>query len=762
MSNTVYQLLRGIADSEDDFEAEGDTVVFIHHGSEHSLTVSYVPELGPAIRRAETADEWISVSTYVQRDILRLPLLAQQIGRTLDKKRILRPIPFIDGPAEFHADASVVQQSSARATLETALQRPSYGSTQLIELMAPAGQGKTVLLEHLATQAARAYQPTKEPIPLLLLVDLLGRYVGTIHDAIAGALSNDYSFPGLTGRDVIACIRERWLNLALDGFDELVARVGTREAFLRTKELVDALGGAGTVVLSARDTFFDLFEIASSVRTYLQPLRGSYAIKELYLRPWNRDQARQVFVSLASPNPIEDLDGLLKVFGGDEGLVFRPFFTTRLAKAWIDGERFEQAGGPNGDLARQDYVIRVFLEREVGEKWRDRDGSAFLDAGGHIAMLGAVAEEMWRSGAFALTKDEVEISARVGLHDHGLSAAKIDDLVLRVPTHGFLALGNAKSVKFAHESFLEYMLGQRLGVVIARRNTDSARAMLDAAELSESSTKWALWRLRRESAGGQMGPALTWISDFGRHGSTDGFWSSNYARILGCAARIEPLRSAEFEGAQFVGECLREASFEDTTFRKCSFWMADLSGASFIKCVFDECQFGNLLLDPKTTFEGSQMRRTELGPLEEEDGSGLFAPADIQRRLGVLGLTIETKMPPVAAPVPSRRRVSEDAIRCIDKFRRAKTWHLPVEEMIERHGDIAQQIIEAGVDAGVFRETTRETSGLHKTFFCFAADRERLFAGQGGATGIKNIDAFWETLERLLPSVPAPIVPAPR
>ena len=415
MSEETYTLFRNLADTEDDFTAEGDTIILIHHGIEHCLTLSHIPTVGPAVSslKPTSESEWVPVNTYIQRDILNLPVLARQIVKTLQSKHKEQGIKgFIEGPAEVLEFPSNTPEHSSKAKsyLKKWLTRPSFGNTQLIELMAPAGQGKTVLLEYISLDAAISYQPDPVPLPLLLVVDLLGRYVGTIHDAIAGSLSNTYTFPGLTGRDVAFCLRQRWLNLALDGYDELVARVGTREAFLRTKELVDDLEESGTVVLSARDTFFHLFEIEASIRTYLQPRRGNYSIKVFNLRPWSEDQGREVFQLLGSSQPNEDLRGLLDTFADDKELVFRAFFTMRLAKAWLEGERFGNMSTPQSKFDRWNYVIRVFLEREATEKWRTRDGIPLLSIDNHVEVLGAIAEEMWRSGAFSLMKEEVDIA----------------------------------------------------------------------------------------------------------------------------------------------------------------------------------------------------------------------------------------------------------------------------------------------------------------------------------------------------------------
>src|SRR5207245_2826281 len=96
------------------------------------------------------------------------------------------------------------------------------------------------------------------------------------------------------------------------------------------------------------------------------------------LAPWEQEQGLDVFRSLHSTTPDADLDGLLAAFEHDTEIVYHPFYLTRLASLWVRGERFSGASGYQDPLARSKYVIETFLNREVTEKWIDREGKPLL------------------------------------------------------------------------------------------------------------------------------------------------------------------------------------------------------------------------------------------------------------------------------------------------------------------------------------------------------------------------------------------------
>ena len=103
--------------------------------------------------------------------------------------------------------------------------------------------------------------------------------------------------------------------------------------------------------------------------------------------------------------------------------------------------------------------------------------------------------------------------------------------------------------------------------------------------------------------------------------------------------------------------------------------------------------------------------------------------------------------------IGNRRNVKSEVIRCLDKFRRAKTWDIGLDDLEDRLGPDVRRIAHLAVHAGVMKESNRGTSGARKTLYRFTVDRERLFAGQLGSTGDELIDRFWTTLEREMPNI---------
>ncbi len=751
-------LLRQLSDDPDeDYEREGGTVILVRQGQQHLLNLKTVPGIGVAVEVHDSANEveLIPVARYVQKELLGLPRLAGQIIRTLEKKVSdphERPTPFVQGPAECLRYDGKEQQTWPVALngLRDHLNEKEAGTTRFVLLMAPAGQGKTVLLEQIALDNARAYQPDSFPVPLLLPVDLLGRFVGSIADAIAGSLNNTYTFPSLTQRDVIECIRYGWLILALDGFDELVARVGPRDAFLAISNLLEQLAGSGAIVVSARETFFDLYQITAAIRTYLQPKgQGNYDISSVKLLPWAQQQGIKVFQNIGSTTPEADVDALYSVFERDDEIVFQPFFLTRLAKLWQEGERFGGAGALTGNLERIHYVIETFIQRESTEKWRNRDGNPLLSAEGHNVMLGSIAEEMWRSGAFRLHKDELELAAEIGVVRLGVMGLEVDKIKALVPTHAVIRSAG-QSYSFRHDRFFHFFLAYGIAVHLRDQSTAELRAILEARELGPQVIDWVIWdSLRLKTPVLDLIIFLSELDD----PSVSGILKGNIAALL--AKFLPHLHDHTFEvkSLMFVGDSFSANCYHQVRFERCEFWTLDLCDATFANCVFSQCAFGDLRVNEKTTMPGSEFIDCRFaGGLERsENQTSLFTRAAIDAHLKKLGATLRTNQP--APSPPPFVSVSQEAINVVERYVRCSmsTCDVSVQDLNNRFGEIAQSIAKIGMSTRVMREANRGPGGPRKMLVRFQVDRDRLLRGHLNRTGEARIDEFWAEVAKKYP-----------
>ena len=331
----------------------------------------------------------------------------------------------------------------------------------------------------------------------------------------------------------------------------------------------------------------------------------------------------------------------------------------------------------------------------------------------------------------------------------GLNSRLADDIITRLPTHGVFSADGKKGVKFLHESFFFYVLGQRLGTALIRHDKQIVASILKAGELAPLVIRWAVWKTSIDA--GSAVDALTWLVGKEVLLQGDQIASSNIGFLLGCAAREKPLCDLTVEKIAFGGGALHKVTLEKVLFKNCEISMADLCDAKFKNCEFDNCNFATVLLNRNTAFLGTCFRDCKFHGIEVVEESILFDPAGIAFLLKQLGASIKEEESSSFGQERQRRSVSKEAIHCLDKFRRAKTWDIELYEMEKRYGQVARNVYKLGLAKNVFRETTRDTSGQKKQLFRFAVDRELLLTGQLGPTTDERIDHFWEEMERNYP-----------
>jgi hypothetical protein len=745
----VDQILRDLADDPSEYLRQGGQVLMTRQGKEHAFILHDSPGVGIVVQDPDKlpAQHNIPLLRYVQQELLELPRLASQIVRTIDRASATRPTTYIEGSAEVTVGKSTVHWSKTSSEFRRYLSEQELGTTRLVQLMAGAGQGKTVLLEQLAKDTASAYQPDSYPAPFLLTVDLLGRYVGTVDDAIAGSLNNTYMFPGLTQRDVALCVRNRWLILALDGFDELVARVGARDAFLRITELLDQLRSAGTVILSARESFFELYQISVAIRSYLQPRQGSYSTAAIRLLQWGEEQGRNVFASLRSSAPEVDLRELLQAFG-DDSLILQPFFLTRLARLWVGGERFSDAASQTDRRWRTQYIIETFIDRESNTKWTNRDGRPLLPPEGHTVLLSGIAEEMWRSGAFRLSEEELRIAAEMSLSGTDIPPLVLEGVVERVGTHAAL-MAKDRGFTFLHDRFFDYYLAVRLSEALAKNMEASCRAILSAREVSPDVLLWIEWLFAENT--NKRSVALLHTLAFSRAHNLDKVFEANLAEIIGVLLSDEP-ETHTVRNLTFSGQALRGRSYFGQVFEDCQFWQLDLTDTVASECVFRRCEFGDVLITDGTRLSGSIFSDCTVRSLELPGDRMYFDPAIIRREIEQLGGKVETTQEFAAQEVFATRiapEVSEAVAKLIRKTQ--QSFDISVEEIGEIFDD-ARTLVRIGRESGVLRDVAKNTSGPKKEFVRFTVDRQVLLRGQSETTGEVRIDTFWEAVAKRFPA----------
>lgn len=114
----------------------------------------------------------------------------------------------------------------------------------------PAGVGKTSFIERMVYERAQDVS-----LPPILHITSKGRRLSNLPDAI-GRTANDLQADFRTDQ-VPVLARLNALQVAIDGFDELVHAEGYGRAWAALQEFIRQMATGGPLILAGRDTFFD-------------------------------------------------------------------------------------------------------------------------------------------------------------------------------------------------------------------------------------------------------------------------------------------------------------------------------------------------------------------------------------------------------------------------------------------------------------------------------------------------------------------------
>lgn len=675
--------LAAFADDDEEVVVElGGDCMFIRGGEEVAFRLS---ESSDGALMVEHLGERMPYRSFVARRLARLDVLAERI---VAKRRTVAS--YVDSEACLYSPSAERRSGRALDLLHEQCAQGAVFSARVVFVTADAGQGKTALLRQYQHEQARRYLGGESGF-VFWHVDLQGRQLLRLSEALMGDLG-DLRVAGLWMPAILRLLRHRALVLAIDGFDELAAEQGGRDALGALAMLVQQLGDRGTIVAASRRTFFDTDDYISRARLFATTGGGDCQFDQLELRNWSRAEGVSYLTQVSEEgrsfsSPDETYDEIAGELGSEEHtMLARPFLLAQIARALL---RFEISAtdfirGMENRNEAVGSVIEQFVEREVTEKWKQKDtGEPFLTAGQHLRFLSDVAEEMFRAQRATLDVETVETIATLLLDEWAIDPVLRQQVLEMVRMHVLLTPpdeGDFRLRSFDHEEFRDWFTGYALKdrlLRLGQEGSSVAHDLLSAAQLPDATARHACALIDRTPA--RVVGILDALTDLARSE-----WRPTYLQ-LNCGTLIPFLLDGVVPPDRFSVDARLVFSslvFEGTRLRRvdiagCTFLNVSLDRADWRDVTLTECDLGELTVSRRARYTDVVMDRSRLEGiriLEGEDELREYAPERIERALGALGIVLKDKSrttesadePAPEADGPTRRLVK----RLLNVFRR--------------------------------------------------------------------------------------------
>ncbi|MFG3294467.1 hypothetical protein ACGF3G_37400 [Streptomyces sp. NPDC048179] len=240
------------------------------------------------------------------------------------------------------------------------------GQTQVFFVNGEAGIGKTRAMVKAALNRAREVERVQGDRPLFLYVKSTGRVLDDLDAAVNHAVALTQN---LTAERVKVLCGKGLIALLIDGFDELLGGAAYSDAIDSLQDWLNALGGRGVLVVSARSSYY-MNQYRSSVQRASKAISASVRHSIAQVLRWTPTE----IVSFLSDYGVPAAQ-FERLSTGDRELLGLPFFSRAFAEMCRSGDYEESdAQGPSFT----DRLLNHYLAREERKLAYHTGGAATL------------------------------------------------------------------------------------------------------------------------------------------------------------------------------------------------------------------------------------------------------------------------------------------------------------------------------------------------------------------------------------------------
>lgn len=492
-------------------------------------------------------------------------------------------------------------------SFRSAIAEGDTGKLTLLLLDGPAGIGKTSLIERMVYERAAP----ASPMPPMLHVVSSGSRLTDLNKALAHATQVLRS--NITFDQVPVLVRLGVLQIAIDGFDELVDPEGYKDAWSALRHFLAEVDTGGPIVLAGRDTFFDQQSFQERLAGRIPNLRlaqgrlqpVSVPAAETFLK--NRGWADADITAAKRHNWFQP---------GSYQL--RPFFLTQIGSQTGWTELQASHGSP------QSFLVSRFVSREADivsrmvEISKEAAEQALWDFYGTLVEDMATTESEYVDEAYLTLACELAFQERV-------SASDLGKLSFKAGSFGLLESDGSRGLRKLPHSELQ---NQFLARVVVRGLKDSAAV---SSFLRRGVVNTALVEAFVDVyVGLSLDHALSIRQRLSRSISEESFAerlvSNCAALVLATLARADvprlELGSASLSEAKIIGTA-SDAALEDLSFAH-----LDLRGADVRAVTFARCHAATLTADSTTAFGTALPQITGVLQVEAPTGVSFIRQPD--------------------------------------------------------------------------------------------------------------------------------------
>ncbi|GAA4383912.1 hypothetical protein GCM10023088_51590 [Actinomadura verrucosospora] len=543
-----------------------------------------------------------------------------------------------------------------RALLEEMDERPAVrGSrTRIYFVTGEAGIGKTRALLSTALRRAKQVEAenagtdSQDRLPLFLYVRSTGQASSSLQTVVGAAVSETRN---LNEDAVRTLCRNGLITLFIDGFDELLGGLGYGDALGSLRTWIEAMGGRGVIVVSARSSYY-----LQQYRTSLQQTQSNRNLavehRVALIQRWTDSQVVQFLEQHGLGASERDALG-----DEDQSLLGLPFFARVFVQA-------TQQDTPR-DRPLPDLIIEQYLAREAAKLIAPGDQERpLLDAGELRIAFENLAELMADKGEREVTLDDLQFAVEMGLGSTDIESRR--GLTDRLSVLCGIAVtgGSAADRRFSfqHELFYDFFLADAILQYLRRGQFEQVLGTLRRAQLRVA-TVARIVRLAAEQTA-----ILIIRAD-----------EVNSASVQ--AEQLALLRSNI--GELWMRLVQRTGRLGIPLIGNATFERLDLTEVELDSIRFVECEFGTLVLPPQGTWAMRLDRcyietlwvkgQASLDGVKSFDGSVvsqmiyrdalLEKPSEVARELHKLGVPV-----PLREDAATESRLEEAASYFLDKI----------------------------------------------------------------------------------------------